>query len=169
MYIQKIRSSIEAVRDMDSSTLTYRYVHKVLRTEVGRIPLHTYGHKWRNRNCVVRTTREGLETWGRILGLNWDKILKRSFPPCFSQSPVLTDFTPPPPPPDKTDLKLVCNVNVVYRNLKSEIAQDLCPETSTKLYVHEFGFCTECQVWTQHFNGTRWEPTMTLKYLKMNL
>ncbi len=32
---------------------------------------------------------------GRILERNWDK----SFPLCFSQSPLLTDFIPPPPPP----------------------------------------------------------------------
>jgi hypothetical protein len=31
---------------------------------------------------------------GRILGRNWDKNLK-SFPPFYSQSPLLTDFTPP--------------------------------------------------------------------------
>jgi hypothetical protein len=30
----------------------------------------------------------------RILGRNWDKSLKR-FPPCYSHSPLLTDFTPP--------------------------------------------------------------------------
>jgi hypothetical protein len=30
---------------------------------------------------------------GRILGRNWDKSLK-SFPPCYSQSPLLTDFSP---------------------------------------------------------------------------
>jgi hypothetical protein len=34
---------------------------------------------------------------GRILGRNCDKSLE-SFPPCFSQSPLLTD---PPPPPAK--------------------------------------------------------------------
>ncbi len=33
---------------------------------------------------------------GRILGRNWDKSLK-SFPPCYSQSPLQTDFTPPYP------------------------------------------------------------------------
>ncbi len=32
----------------------------------------------------------------RIHGHNWDKGLK-SFPPWYSQSPLLTDFTPPPP------------------------------------------------------------------------
>jgi hypothetical protein len=32
--------------------------------------------------------------WGRILRRNWDKSLK-SFPPCYSKSPLLTDFTRP--------------------------------------------------------------------------
>jgi hypothetical protein len=36
-----------------------------------------------------------IETRGRILGRNWDKSLK-SFPPCYSQSPLPTDFTLPP-------------------------------------------------------------------------
>ncbi len=45
-----------------------------------------------------------------------------SFPPCFSQSPLLTDFTPPPL--SISSLKLVYNVNIVYRNLKSENSQD---------------------------------------------
>jgi hypothetical protein len=30
----------------------------------------------------------------RILGRNWDKIVT-SFPPCYSQLPLLTDFTSP--------------------------------------------------------------------------
>ncbi len=47
-----------------------------------------------------------------------------SFPPCYSQSPLLTDFTPPPPPLNKSGLKLVYNVNFVYGNLKSENSQD---------------------------------------------
>ncbi len=41
-------------------------------------------------------------------------------------------------------MKRVCNVNLVYRNLKSENSQDYAQkvETSTKLYIHEFGFST---------------------------
>jgi hypothetical protein len=31
-----------------------------------------------------------------------------------------------------------------YRNLQSENSQDYAPETSTKLYVHEFGFLIVC-------------------------
>ncbi len=54
----------------------------------------------------------------------------------------------------KSGLKLVCNVNMVYGHRKSENSQDYtqrsqrncafmnsASETSTKLYVHEFGFC----------------------------
>ncbi len=54
---------------------------------------------------------------GRILGRNWDNSFK-SFPPCHSQSP-------PPPLSKKSSLKLVCNVNIVNGNLKSENSQDL--------------------------------------------
>jgi hypothetical protein len=81
---------------------------------------------------------------GRTLGRNWDKSLK-IFPPYYSQSPLLTGFTPPPL--RKSGLKLVCNVNIVFGNLKSEISQDYAqrPETSTKMYVHEFSF------WTHRF------------------
>ncbi len=75
-------------------------------------------------------------TRGRILGRYWKKNLK-SFPPCYLQSPLQTDLSPPPfPPPSKSGLNLVSNVNIVYGNLKSENSQDY----AQKLYVHEFGF-----------------------------
>ncbi len=38
------------------------------------------------------------------------------------QSPLLADFTSPPP--SKSGLKLVCNVNIVYGNPKSENSED---------------------------------------------
>jgi hypothetical protein len=76
-------------------------------------------------HCILFVERGN---WGRILGRNWGKILK-SFPPCYLQSPLLTDFTPLPPL-SKSGLKLVCNVNNVYGNLKSEHSQEICPETS---------------------------------------
>jgi hypothetical protein len=56
---------------------------------------------------------------GWILGRNWDKSLK-IFPPCYSQSPLLKDFIPPW---SKSGLKLVCNGNIVYGNLKSDNSQ----------------------------------------------
>jgi hypothetical protein len=57
---------------------------------------------------------------GRILGRNWDKSFK-SFPPCYSQPPH--DFSPPPPL-IKSGLKLICNVQTVNANLKSENSQE---------------------------------------------
>jgi hypothetical protein len=55
------------------------------------------------------------------------------------QSPLLTDFTPLPL--EQKWSETVCNVNNVYGNLKSENSPEYaCPETSTKLYVHEFSF-----------------------------
>ncbi len=62
---------------------------------------------------------------GRILGLTWDKSFK-SFPSCYSQSPLLKDFTPLPL--NKTGLKLVCNVNIICGNLKSENSQARNPQ-----------------------------------------
>jgi hypothetical protein len=44
-------------------------------------------------------------------------------PPCYSHSPILTNFTAFPPL-SKSCLKLVCNVNTVYGNLKSENSQE---------------------------------------------
>ncbi len=86
---------------------------------------------------------------GRILGRNWDKSLK-SFPLCYSQPPLLTDFTPPTRA--KCGLKLVWNVNNVWRPQIRELSR-LCPETSTKLYVHEFGFSFLLQT-TRHYQCT---------------
>jgi hypothetical protein len=44
------------------------------------------------------------------------------------------------PPLSKSGLKLVCNVSIAYGNITSDLKIRLCPETSTKLYVHKFGF-----------------------------
>ncbi len=57
------------------------------------------------------------DTRGRILRRNWDKR-------DFHLFLLLIHFTPPPPPLSKSGLKLVCNVNFVYGNLKSENSQD---------------------------------------------
>ncbi len=84
-------------------------------------------------------------TRGRILGRNWDKSLK-SFLPCHSQSLLLTNLNPPTPPLSKSGLKLVCNVNILYGNLKSENSQDDAQQTSTKLYVHEFAIVRSSQM-----------------------
>jgi hypothetical protein len=49
-------------------------------------------------------------------------------------------FTPPPFL-SKSGLKLVCNVNVVFRNLKLRTLKVMTRKPN-KLYVHEFGFRT---------------------------
>ncbi len=59
--------------------------------------------------------------WSRIHEHNWDKSLK-SFPPCYSQSPLLQILLHTPL--EKIGLKLVCNVNNVNGNLKSKNCQD---------------------------------------------
>jgi hypothetical protein len=58
-----------------------------------------------------------------------DCYFEFSFLLLTATSTVLTDFTPL-----ERGLKLVCNVNTVYGKFSR-----LCPETSTKLHVHEFG------------------------------
>jgi hypothetical protein len=97
------------------------------------------------QECVPQIFVQKLADWlalaseAEFLDVIGTKSLQ-SFPPCLVIS--TTDFTPPPPPPRKSGLKLVCNVNIVDRNLKSENSQDYGPETSMKLYVHEFAFWT---------------------------
>ncbi len=53
-------------------------------------------------------------------------------------------YYPPPPLLSKSGLKLVCNVKNVYTETSSLRTLKIrsCPETSRKLYVHEFGFFT---------------------------
>ncbi len=47
-------------------------------------------------NLIFTFTSYGIQCRGRIVGRNWDDSLK-NFPPCYSQSTLLMDFTPPPP------------------------------------------------------------------------
>ncbi len=56
----------------------------------------------------------------------------------YSQSTLLTDFTPSSPW-RKSGLKLVCNRHCIRKPQVWELSR-LCHETSTKLYVHKFGF-----------------------------
>jgi hypothetical protein len=75
------------------------------------------------------------------------------------QASLLTDFTPYPPF-RKIGLKLACNVNIVYGNLKAENSQDYA-QTSTKLHVHEFGFSVNAK----HADSCsgQWPPKHMLK------
>ncbi len=61
------------------------------------------------------------ESRGRILGRNWDKSLS-SYPPLFTVTSTNGFYLSPSL--SKSGLKLVCNVNIVYGNLKSENSQD---------------------------------------------
>ncbi len=47
------------------------------------------------------------------------KVLRLSFPPCYSQSPLRLDFTPPPPPPPKKIVAWNWFVNIVYGETSS--------------------------------------------------
>ncbi len=47
-------------------------------------------------------------------------------------------------PDTKRSIPLPYGLRNPYRNLKSENSQDYAPETSKKLYVHEFAFRTGC-------------------------
>jgi hypothetical protein len=64
---------------------------------------------------------------GRILGGNWDNSLKSFFFSSLLFTVTSADefYSPSPPPRAKVVcFKLVCNVHIVYRNLKSEESQD---------------------------------------------
>ncbi len=99
---------------------------------------------------------------GRILGRN-PGTSPKTFPPCYSKPPVqlwiefflffqtrTTSFSffsalmytvkEKGGKPERTQLPLPYGLRNPYRNLKSGELSRLCPETSKKLYVHEFGF-----------------------------
>jgi hypothetical protein len=59
---------------------------------------------------------------GRFLGQNRTKVLKVFL--YFLFTVTSTNGFYPPPPPSKSGLKLVCNVNIVHGNLKTENSQD---------------------------------------------
>ncbi len=60
---------------------------------------------------------------GSILGHNWDTKVLRVV--CLAIYITSTNGFPPSPSLSKSGLKLVCNVNIVYGNLKSENYQDM--------------------------------------------
>ncbi len=85
-----------------------------------------------------------IKSRGRILGCKWDKS-RKSFPHCYSQSPLLTGTPSPSPPPlSKSGLKLACNVNIVYGNLKSENSKEYTQKPQRN--VHEFDFRTVAEI-----------------------
>ncbi len=79
-------------------------IAKMMRVVLSRMTTNRR-HRWYMRFLTfLRVQHFG--TRGRILGRNWDKVLK-SFPLWYSQSPILKD----PPPPEA---KMVFIVNIVY-------------------------------------------------------
>jgi hypothetical protein len=128
--------------------------------------------RWWAKWCTLFKKNPYLEEYkGRILGRNPDKSLQ-SFPPCYSQSPLQLCFeiysyffklTQPLTvstvqllytvkekggKPDRTPYPIPNGLRNQYRNLKSECELSrLCPETSTKLYVQEFGFWLKFTQW----------------------
>ncbi len=91
---------------------------------------HRAGHLFALRTS---TEAEFLEVIGTKL---------KSFPPCYSLSHLLKDYNPPPPTNEQKrhETGLYCK-HFIRKPQVWEPAR-LCPETSTKLYVHEFGFST---------------------------
>ncbi len=95
-----------------------------------------------NSICPSLAQNCWFSVWGRILGRNWNKSLK-SIPPCRSQLPLQTDFTPLAQPPlRKSGLKLFCNVNIAYGNLRSENFQGYTqkPQQNCKFKNSASGF-----------------------------
>ncbi len=70
---------------------------------------------------VIRDTSDYTLSRGRIVGRNWDKSHKSS---SLLFTVTSTNLFYPFHPLEQKWLKLVCNVNIVHGNLKSEKSQD---------------------------------------------
>ncbi len=99
----------------------------------------------RVQNCSVTLSSSWIfANRGRTLRPNSSMLLGQKsseFPSLlFTVTSTNGFFTPPPPPPEqKWSETGLYNVNFGYRETSS---LRLCPEASTKLYVHDFSFCT---------------------------
>ncbi len=85
------------------------------------------------------------------MGQKYERI--KSFPPCYSHSILLTDFTPPPPPPSKSGLKLACNVNIVYGNHKSENSKGYAQKPQrNRMFMNSSSCLFQVQIpdWVHH-------------------
>jgi hypothetical protein len=94
---------------------------------------------------------------GRILGRNWDQSLRVFLLVLFTVT-FTADFTSPHPPIPRA--KVVCKVNILYGNLKSENSHDYAWQP--QLFVHEFGF----SAFIEKYLGTEFK---LLGYKKQNL
>jgi hypothetical protein len=98
-----------------------QFLNTTTKFNLARGPHPGYGTTLTWSTLAIEKGYQNYQNRGRILGHNWDKSSL-----LFT---LLTDFTPPPPLHlRKSGLKLVCNVNIVYGNLKSENSQDYAPK-----------------------------------------
>jgi hypothetical protein len=72
---------------------------------------------------MVKIVKGGGHAPPSLTSLGWFFHHDGMLPLCSLRSSLLIYFTPPPPL-SKSGLKLVCNINIVYGNLKSENSKD---------------------------------------------
>jgi hypothetical protein len=114
----------------------------------------------------------GWGTVGRFIEAEFLDVIGtkvQSFPPFYSQSPL-----PPSPPLSKFGLKLVCNVNVVYGNLKSENSQDYAQKPQRNCMFINSAFGEDFFTWVackkfvscpRHFDWKNMPPLGPIKWL----
>jgi hypothetical protein len=117
---EDVRSLPTAPANIAPSAPSPHRSYQLCSVEISQI-LYTHGECTRTVLATLFIIQFFEHTWGRILEHNWNKR-SRSFPLCYSQLPILTDFTPIPL--RKSSLKLVCYVHIVYGNPKPENSQD---------------------------------------------
>ncbi len=99
--------------------------------------------------CEERNQGDGMGTlgsWGRILGRNWDKSLK-SFLLAIHSHLYYGFYSPRSPLLSKSGLKLFCNVNIEYGNLKSENTQDCAQKPQRNCTFMNLASELSSQVW----------------------
>ncbi len=82
-----------------------------------------------------------------FFGLIGEKSSK-SFPPCYSQSALQTDFTTPL---EQFGLKMACDVKIVYQDLNSENSQDHAQKLNTNCTFMNSASGAQCIVLTERY------------------
>ncbi len=127
-------------------------------TMKGSWPMLWYMYSWIIFDALVKTCPEA-----EFLVVIGTKVLRVFLLAIYSHAPLPMDFTPLPPTPSKSGLKLVCNLNMYCIPQVWELSR-LCPETSNKLYVHEYGFwitvtVVSAHLWVSSCSWTRSWPS----------